>query len=68
LCQIGDLAWAGQEGHDKRYEIAEDYMQAVYKLWEDSWEDGAVLRDRVGKICRRRPDPSRTPQRPLFSA
>ena len=35
-----------QEGHDKRYEIAEDYMQAVYKLWEASWEDGAVLRDR----------------------
>src|SRR5215469_6134226 len=35
-----------QQGHDTRYEIAEDYMQAVYKLWEASWEDGAVLRDR----------------------
>ena len=35
-----------QEGHDMRYEIAEDYLQAVYKLWEASWEDGAVLRDR----------------------
>ncbi len=35
-----------QEGHDTRYEIAEDYMQVVYKLWEGSWEDGAVLRDR----------------------
>ena len=23
-------------------------MQAVYKLWEASWEDGAVLRDRPG--------------------
>ena len=38
-----------QEGHDKRYEIAEDYMQAVYKLWEASWEDSAVLRDRAGR-------------------
>jgi FMN-dependent oxidoreductase (nitrilotriacetate monooxygenase family) len=38
-----------QEGHDKRYEIAEDYMQAVYKLWEASWEDNAVLRDRAGR-------------------
>jgi alkanesulfonate monooxygenase len=24
-------------------------MQAVYKLWEASWEDGAVLRDRPGR-------------------
>ena len=36
-----------QHSHDERYEIAEDYMQAVYKLWEASWEDGAVLRDRA---------------------
>ena len=33
--------------HDTRYEIAEDYMDVVYKLWEGSWEDGAVLRDRA---------------------
>jgi FMN-dependent oxidoreductase (nitrilotriacetate monooxygenase family) len=32
--------------HDTRYDIAEEYMQVVYKLWEASWEDGAVLRDR----------------------
>jgi len=31
-------------------------MQAVYKLWEASWEDGAVLRDRAG---RRFADPSK---------
>lgn len=36
-----------QTGHDERYAIAEDYMVAVYKLWEASWEDGAVLRDRI---------------------
>lgn len=40
---------AGKEkltAHDTRYDIAEEYMQVVYKLWEGSWEDGAVLRDR----------------------
>jgi alkanesulfonate monooxygenase len=38
-----------QVAHDDRYDVAEDYMQAVYKLWEGSWEDGAVLRDRTGR-------------------
>jgi FMN-dependent oxidoreductase (nitrilotriacetate monooxygenase family) len=50
------MGMVAQAGHDDRYEIAEDYMQAVYKLWEASWEDGAVLRDR-GK--RRFADPDR---------
>ena len=31
-----------QLAHDDRYDVAEEYMQAVYKLWEGSWEDGAV--------------------------
>lgn len=31
--------------HDERYEIAEEYMQVVYKLWESSWRDGAVIMD-----------------------
>jgi FMN-dependent oxidoreductase (nitrilotriacetate monooxygenase family) len=42
--------------HDDRYDVAEDYMQATYKLWEASWEDDAVLRDRQG---RRFADPDR---------
>jgi FMN-dependent oxidoreductase (nitrilotriacetate monooxygenase family) len=45
-----------QVAHDDRYDVAEDYMQATYKLWEASWEDGAVLRDRPG---RRFADPSK---------
>jgi alkanesulfonate monooxygenase len=36
--------------HDERYEIAEDYMQVVYKLWEGSWEDAAVRRDRAAGV------------------
>jgi FMN-dependent oxidoreductase (nitrilotriacetate monooxygenase family) len=39
-----------QTRHDQRYEIAEEYMEVVYKLWEGSWEDGAVLRDRARRI------------------
>ena len=42
-----------QPEHDTRYEIAEEYMQIVYKLWEGSWEDGAVLRDRVKRVFAR---------------
>ncbi len=38
-----------QRDHDDRYDVAEDYVQATYKLWEASWEDGAVLRDRQGR-------------------
>jgi len=34
-----------QRAHDDRYLVAEDYMAAIYKLWEASWEDGAVLAD-----------------------
>jgi FMN-dependent oxidoreductase (nitrilotriacetate monooxygenase family) len=32
-------------GHDERYDRAEQYMEVVYKLWEASWEENAVVRD-----------------------
>jgi alkanesulfonate monooxygenase len=35
-----------QTAHDDRYDIADEYMELVYKLWEGSWEDDAALRDR----------------------
>ncbi|MBD1552608.1 NtaA/DmoA family FMN-dependent monooxygenase [Pseudomonas typographi] len=31
--------------HDDRYEWAQEYVDVAYKLWEHSWEDGAVLHD-----------------------
>jgi FMN-dependent oxidoreductase (nitrilotriacetate monooxygenase family) len=34
--------------HEDRYERADEYMEVVRRLWEESWEDGAVLRDREG--------------------
>jgi FMN-dependent oxidoreductase (nitrilotriacetate monooxygenase family) len=36
--------------HDTRYEIADEYMDVVYKLWEGSWDDDAVLVDRENGI------------------
>jgi long-chain alkane monooxygenase len=39
-----------QTGHDDRYEIADEYMEVVYKLWEGSWENDAVLRDRARSL------------------
>src|SRR5205807_1969736 len=36
--------------HAVRYEIADEYMQVVYQLWEGSWEDGAALRDRHRRV------------------
>ena len=42
-----------QREHDQRYEIAEEYMEVVYKLWEGSWEDDAVVLDKVNRIYAR---------------
>jgi alkanesulfonate monooxygenase SsuD/methylene tetrahydromethanopterin reductase-like flavin-dependent oxidoreductase (luciferase family) len=47
------MGLAQQPEHDTRYEIAEEYMQIVYKLWEGSWEDEAVLRDRARRVFAR---------------
>jgi FMN-dependent oxidoreductase (nitrilotriacetate monooxygenase family) len=44
------MGLAEQPEHDSRYDIAEEYMGVVYQLWEGSWEDGAVLRDRDARI------------------
>lgn len=36
---------AQQTEHDTRYDIAAEFMEVVYKLWETSWDDDAVVRD-----------------------
>ena len=33
--------------HDERYELADEYMEVIYKLLEGSWEDDAVILDRL---------------------
>src|ERR1700737_1494811 len=39
-----------QTAHDDRYDVADEYMEVVYKLWEGSWEDDAAVRDRISGI------------------
>jgi FMN-dependent oxidoreductase (nitrilotriacetate monooxygenase family) len=36
--------------HDHRYEIADEYLEVLYKLWEGSWDEGAVQRDAEGSV------------------
>ena len=36
--------------HDERYAWAEEYLDVVYKLWEGSWDEGALLKDRARGI------------------
>ena len=45
-----------QRGHDDRYAVAEDYMEVVYKLWEGSWADDAVVADRKTGVFTRPDD------------
>ncbi|SDQ12555.1 LLM class flavin-dependent oxidoreductase [Quadrisphaera sp. DSM 44207] len=41
-----NLGYTQQISHDARYDIADEFLDVTYKLWEGSWEDGAVLRDK----------------------
>jgi FMN-dependent oxidoreductase (nitrilotriacetate monooxygenase family) len=42
-----NLGLKEQIGHDARYDIADEFLDVTYKLWEGSWEDGAVIKDRA---------------------
>jgi FMN-dependent oxidoreductase (nitrilotriacetate monooxygenase family) len=39
-----------QMAHDDRYDLADEYMEILYRLWEESWAADAVNRDRVAGI------------------
>lgn len=36
--------------HDRCYEIADEYLDVLYKLWEGSWEDDAVIQDVANRV------------------
>ena len=40
-----NLGLEGRIEHDERYDRADEFMDVCYRLWEDSWEDDAVVRD-----------------------
>jgi FMN-dependent oxidoreductase (nitrilotriacetate monooxygenase family) len=41
-----NLGYGGLPEHEIRYERAEEFLEVVYKLWEQSWDEDAVVRDR----------------------
>ncbi|MBL0371706.1 LLM class flavin-dependent oxidoreductase [Rhizobium sp. KVB221] len=45
-----NIGQGGLRGHDNRYEVAEEYVEVLYKLFEGSWEEGAVQRDPIRGI------------------
>ncbi len=36
-----------QMAHDDRYDMADEFMEVAYRLWEESWAADAVKRDRA---------------------
>lgn len=42
-----NLGLERQLGHDERYDLADEYLDVVYKLWEKSWDDDAVVNDKA---------------------
>jgi len=43
----------GQVEHDRRYDQADEYLDVLYKLWEGSWADDAVIADRERRVYAR---------------
>ncbi|MBB5868226.1 FMN-dependent oxidoreductase (nitrilotriacetate monooxygenase family) [Allocatelliglobosispora scoriae] len=41
---------ADEVEHDQRYAIADEYLDVLYKLWEGSWDDDAVIRDVANRV------------------
>jgi FMN-dependent oxidoreductase (nitrilotriacetate monooxygenase family) len=44
------MGFSAQAEHDDRYDLAEEYLEVVYALWEGGWADDAVKRDRERRI------------------
>lgn len=40
----------GEVEHDTRFEIADEYLDVLYKLWEGSWDDDAIVADRENNV------------------
>ncbi|MDL9938800.1 LLM class flavin-dependent oxidoreductase [Gordonia sp. ABSL1-1] len=42
-----NFGYDGLVEHDERYVWAQEYAEVVYKLWEGSWDEGALLQDKT---------------------
>lgn len=36
--------------HDERYDLADEYAEVCYKLWEHSWDEDAVVKDAENRV------------------
>ncbi|PZE32832.1 5,10-methylene tetrahydromethanopterin reductase [Curtobacterium sp. MCSS17_006] len=45
-----NMGQTDQLSHDDRYDVADEYLEVLYKLWEGSWEDDAVVADREAGV------------------
>jgi len=45
-----NLGVDGQVAHDRRYDIADEYLEVCYRLWEGSWDDDAVVADAAAGV------------------
>lgn len=45
-----NFGYDGITGHDDRYAWADEYVDVVYKLWEGSWDDDALIQDRESGV------------------
>jgi len=39
-----------QMNHDERYDRAQEFLDVTYKLWQFSWEEDAVVRDKAAGV------------------
>jgi FMN-dependent oxidoreductase (nitrilotriacetate monooxygenase family) len=44
------LGQDAQAEHDSRYDRADEYLEVLYKLWEGSWHDDAVVLDKQNRV------------------
>lgn len=45
-----NFGYDGLIPHDERYRWIDEYVDVLYKLWEGSWDEGALLQDRKSGI------------------
>lgn len=45
-----NFGYEGLVPHDERYRWLDEYVDVLYKLWEGSWDEGALIKDRESGI------------------
>ena len=36
--------------HDRRYDMADEFLHGVYRLWEESWGEGALRKNKESRM------------------